>query len=81
MSNVWRWDMFYHHSQDCISQRSSCYEVLKTIIGVPDRNNVWIMSRDPQMSEAEYQRMLRYAANLGYDVAKVKRVPQRWPAK
>ncbi len=49
----------------------------KTIIGVPDRNNVWIMSRDPQMSEAEYQRMLRYAANLGYDVAKVKRVPQR----
>ena len=48
----------------------------KTIIGVPDRNNLWIMSRDPQMSEAEYQRMLSYAASLGYDVAKVKRVPQ-----
>jgi apolipoprotein D and lipocalin family protein len=52
----------------------------KTIIGVPDRNNLWIMSRDPKMSEAEYQQMLRYAASLGYDVAKVKRVPQRWPS-
>jgi len=24
----------------------------KTIIGVPNRNNIWIMSRDPQMSVA-----------------------------
>ena len=53
-------------------------EYQKTIIGVPDRDNVWIMSRDPQMSEAEYQWMLSYAANLGYDVEQVKRVPQKW---
>jgi apolipoprotein D and lipocalin family protein len=53
----------------------------KTIIGVPDRNNLWIMSRKPQMSEAEYQRMLSHAASLGYDVAMVKRVPQQWPAE
>ena len=53
----------------------------KTIIGVPDRNNIWIMSRNPQMSVAEYQRMLSYAASVGYDVAKVKRVPQRWPSE
>ena len=53
----------------------------KTIIGVPDRNNVWIMSRKSQMSDAEYERMLSNAASLGYDVAKVKRVPQRWPAE
>ena len=53
----------------------------KTIIGVPDRNNIWIMSRNPQMSVAEYQRMLSYAASIGYDVAKVKRVPQRWPSE
>ena len=53
-------------------------EYQKTIIGVPDRDNVWIMSRDPQMSEAEYQWMLSYAANLGYDVEQVKRVPQMW---
>ena len=52
----------------------------KTIIGVPDRSHVWIMSRDPQVREVEYQRMLNYAASLGFEVERVKRVPQRWPA-
>jgi apolipoprotein D and lipocalin family protein len=55
-------------------------EYQKTIIGVPDRKYVWIMARDPKLSEAEYQRLLSRAASLGYDVAKVKRVPQRWPS-
>ena len=53
----------------------------RTIIGVPNRNHVWIMSRDPQMSEAEYQKMLELTASLGYEVARVQRVPQRWPAE
>ena len=52
----------------------------RTIIGVPDRSHVWIMSRDPQVSEAAYQRMLNYAANFGFEIEKVRRVPQRWPA-
>jgi apolipoprotein D and lipocalin family protein len=52
----------------------------KTIIGVPDRNNVWIMSRDPDLSDADYQELLDYGASVGYDVDKVQRVPQRWPA-
>jgi apolipoprotein D and lipocalin family protein len=50
-----------------------------TIIGVPDRSNVWLMSRDPNISEDDYQVLLDYAASVGYDVEKVKRVPQRWP--
>jgi apolipoprotein D and lipocalin family protein len=53
----------------------------KTMIGVPDRNHLWIMSRNPQMSEAEYQWMLDYAASLGYEVERVQRVPQRWPTE
>jgi apolipoprotein D and lipocalin family protein len=52
----------------------------KTIIGVPDRGNLWIMSRDPQMSDADYQEMLDLAAGLGYDTEKVRRVPQKWPS-
>jgi apolipoprotein D and lipocalin family protein len=52
-----------------------------TIIGVPDRNNVWIMSREPQMSDADYRELLDYAASVGYDVDKVRRVPQLWPAE
>ena len=51
----------------------------KTIIGVPDRDHVWILSRDAQMSEADYQKMLEYVEGLGYDSARVQRVPQQWP--
>ena len=50
-----------------------------TIVGVPDRGNVWIMSRDADLSDADYQEMLDYAASLGYDTEKVQRVPQEWP--
>ena len=50
----------------------------KTIIGVPDRKYVWIMSRDPDLSDADYQEMLDHVARMGYDVDEVQRVPQRW---
>ena len=53
----------------------------RTIIGVPNRKYVWIMSRDPDLSEAHYQELLGYAAQVGYDTEKVQRVPQRWPAE
>ena len=53
----------------------------RTIIGVPDRKYVWIMSRDPQLSDADYQELLDYAAGVGYDREKVERVPQQWPAE
>jgi apolipoprotein D and lipocalin family protein len=52
----------------------------RTIIGVPNRKYVWIMSRDPELSDADYQELLDYAARVGYDRDKVQRVPQRWPA-
>lgn len=51
----------------------------QTIIGVPDRGNIWIMSRDPDMSDAAYQSLLDRAEALGYDLTKIQRVPQRWP--
>jgi apolipoprotein D and lipocalin family protein len=50
----------------------------KTIIGVPNRKYVWIMSRDPNLPEADYQEMLDRVESMGYDVDKVQRVPQRW---
>jgi apolipoprotein D and lipocalin family protein len=53
----------------------------RTIIGVPSRKYVWIMSRDPELSDAHYQELLDYVARAGYDIEKVQRVPQRWPAE
>lgn len=49
-----------------------------TVIGVPDRTHVWIMSRDPDVSDADYAELLKRVGGLGYDVEKVRRVPQRW---
>lgn len=49
-----------------------------TIIGRMQRDYVWLMARTPQVSEVEYQRFLRLIAQEGYDVSKVRKVPQRW---
>ena len=50
----------------------------QTIIGRNKRDFVWIMARDPKISETDYEMLLDVVASLGYDVGKVERVPQRW---
>ena len=50
----------------------------QTIIGRNKRDFVWIMARDPNISETDYDMLLDVVASLGYDVGKVERVPQRW---
>lgn len=51
----------------------------RTIIGVPDRSYIWIMSRTPDIASAEYERLLGIAATLGYDTTRIQRIPQQWP--
>jgi apolipoprotein D and lipocalin family protein len=48
-----------------------------TTIGYPDRSLIWIMGREPQVSEQDYARLLENAAAQGYDVSRIVRVPQR----
>lgn len=43
------------------------------------RDYLWYMARTPQVSAADYQAMLNRAQAMGYDPAKIFRVPQRWP--
>jgi apolipoprotein D and lipocalin family protein len=50
----------------------------QTIIGRIQRDYVWLMARAPQLSDADYQRFLQLIAEEGYDVSKVRKVPQRW---
>jgi hypothetical protein len=47
-----------------------------TIVGREQRDYLWIMARTPQMAEADYAEMLAIAAREGYDLGKVRRVPQ-----
>jgi apolipoprotein D and lipocalin family protein len=50
----------------------------ETIIARSRRDYVWIMARAPQIAEADYERLKQKVADLGYDMAKLERVPQRW---
>ena len=49
----------------------------QTIIGRNKRDFVWIMARSPELSTDEYQKLIDVVEGLGYDVAKIQRVPQQ----
>jgi apolipoprotein D and lipocalin family protein len=55
-------------------------EYSKTIIGRQKRDFVWIMARKPEIPESEYQELVSVVESLGYDVGKLRKVPQRWEA-
>ena len=47
-----------------------------TVVGRTKRDFVWIMAREPEIPEGDYQRILAFLADEGYDTAKVSKVPQ-----
>lgn len=53
----------------------------RVLIGTPSREYAWVLSRTPQMDEAQLQRLLDKAAVLGFDKAAFKRTPQTRPLK
>ena len=50
----------------------------QTIIGRQKRDFVWVMAREPDISESDYQALLGLVESLGYDTSRVERVPQKW---
>lgn len=51
----------------------------KTVIGRKARDYVWVMARTPEISDKDYEEIKQFVESIGYDVSKMKRVPQRWP--
>ena len=51
----------------------------QTVIGRNKRDYVWIMARTPHIPEGDYQRLVKELENQGYDISKLRKVPQRWP--
>jgi len=49
-----------------------------TIIGRNARDYVWIMAREPEISDETYDDLVRKVADMGYDLSELRRVPQRW---
>lgn len=52
-----------------------------TVIGRNKRDYVWIMARTPEIPDAEYQKLLGELEAQGYDLKKMRKIPQRWPEK
>jgi len=50
----------------------------ETIIARSRLDYVWIMARTPQIADADFARLKQKVVDLGYDTAKLERVPQRW---
>ena len=48
------------------------------VIAREKRDYAWIMARQPAIPEAQYRSLLGLLAAQGYDISKVRKVPQRW---
>lgn len=48
----------------------------QTIVGRSKRDYVWLMARTPTISESDYAAHMERIAALGYDISKIRRVPQ-----
>ena len=49
----------------------------RTIVARSDRDYAWIMARTPTISDADYAALVDRLKALGYDTAKLRKVPQR----
>ena len=47
-----------------------------TVIGREPRDYVWVMAREPSISEPRYAQLVKLLADQGYDTALLRRVPQ-----
>ena len=52
-----------------------------TIIGRSKRDYVWLMSRQPAIEDRSYRSLLAFMQAQGYDISRVKKVPQIWPSR
>ena len=49
----------------------------QTVIGRTKRDYVWIMARKPVIPEDDYDRILEFLRGEGYDLGKLRKVPQQ----
>ncbi|HSG65690.1 MAG TPA: lipocalin family protein [Gammaproteobacteria bacterium] len=49
-----------------------------TVIGREKRDFVWVMARTPTIPERRYAEIVGLLTRVGYDVAALEPVPQRW---
>lgn len=48
-----------------------------SIVGEPEREYLWILSREPEMQEAKYQAIMKKVEELGFDPSRLERTPEK----
>ena len=48
----------------------------QTVIGRSKRDYVWIMARSPSIPKADYDRILAFLVDQGYEIQNLKKIPQ-----
>jgi apolipoprotein D and lipocalin family protein len=46
------------------------------LVGTPDRQSLWVLSRTPQLDEASYQHLMAKANEQGFEVTRLQSTPQ-----
>ena len=49
-----------------------------TVIGIPSKKYVWIMAREPALSEQVYKKIIQKLSEIGYNTSLIRKVPQVW---
>lgn len=49
------------------------------IVARDKRDYAWVFARTPEVSPSDYQTLVGEVRDMGYPMAKLRRVPQRWP--
>ena len=49
----------------------------QTVIGRSKRDYVWIMAREPSIPNQDYERILKFLTDQGYDLSHLRKVPHK----
>ncbi len=73
----WRMQFIWPFSSDYVILHVA-EDYSRTIVVHPNRKYAWIMQREPQIYDENYQAMLQKLEDAGYDLEAIQRLPQDW---
>lgn len=75
---VWAVKVFlFLKAQYIVAYLNSDYSQM--IVARDKRDYVWVFSRTPEVSQADYATLMAKVKALGYPMAALRKVPQKWP--
>lgn len=70
------WPLKFHYLVHYLNEDYSA-----TMVGVPDHDYLWLMSRTPTLSDKDRSQMEEMAEALGYDLSELREIPHKISAE